>query len=328
MGELISIIVPVYKVEPYLSRCLDSILNQTYRELEVILVDDGSPDRCGIICDEYAAKDKRVRVIHKANGGLSDARNSGIEAANGEILSFIDSDDWVDQRYVEFLYGLLKTKEADISVCNFLRVLDDNTEAPTETGETYEFSNIDALLQYNDRFSTQMVVAWGKLYKKDLFQGIRFPLGRFHEDEFTTYKVIYKANKIVFSTQQLVCYRQRNDSIMGQNDNLKGRIDAVDALLERSAFYESKNLPLLRECANKTLFHFFRFLFRYSRKYNEVIPSFYLNSFSELKIKLRNGRYKTINRLFFEFYFLFPSLSDLLFDIYSFIKYLSTIRFI
>jgi len=169
MSELITIIVPIYKVEEYLRRCVDSILKQTYKNLEVILVNDGSPDGCGAICDEYATLDGRIEVIHKTNGGLSDARNAGIEVAHGSYVSFVDSDDWIHQEYIGKLYDLLRETNSDISVCNFIKTSSDNIELEITTGEIFEFTNHEALEQLTDiKFYDQMVISCGKLYKKKL----------------------------------------------------------------------------------------------------------------------------------------------------------------
>ncbi len=249
VNELVTIIVPIYKVEPYLHRCIDSVLNQTYTNLEIILVDDGSPDRCGEICDEYAEIDSRIKVIHKINGGLSDARNSGIDIAQGQYLSFLDSDDWIGEKYVEILYGLLEETNSDISVCNFIRISSEETKANSSKNEIHEFSNIEALEQFADEFYVQMVIAACKLYRTCLFKDIRFPVGRIHEDEFTTYKLLYKAKKIVMTTAELLYYWQREDSIMGSSSSLKQNLDALDSFEERAEFLKEVGL---NELSDKT----------------------------------------------------------------------------
>ncbi len=212
---LISVIIPIYKVEYYIHKCIDSVLNQSYKNLEIILVDKGPPDRCGGICDEYAMVDNRIKVIHKENGGLSDARNVGIESATGSYITLIDGDDWIHNKYIEKLYKLIKIKNADIAVCNFIKTYTENVPQVEDEIIICEFSNIEALKQLTDKYYIQMVVAWGKLYKKELFEHIRYPLGKTHEDEFTTHKLLFKASKIVFTTEPLLYYRQRKDSIMG-----------------------------------------------------------------------------------------------------------------
>ena len=221
MKELISVVVPVFKVEGYLNRCVDSVLGQTYDNFELILVDDGSPDRCGEICDEYAGRDQRVRVLHKENSGLSAARNSGIEIARGDYLTFLDSDDWVHELYLERLHNLLITTSSDISVGNFIQTVEEDVEVDLTNPKIEVLSGLEALGELAGRLYVQMVVTWGKLYKRDLFKGIRFPPGKFHEDEFTTHKLLYKANKIAVTSEQLLYYRQRKDSIMGERFDIR-----------------------------------------------------------------------------------------------------------
>jgi len=256
MKEIISVIVPIYSVEKYLSRCIESIINQTYRNIEIILVNDGSPDNCGQICDEYAKKDERIYVIHKKNGGLSDARNAGLKIAKGEYISFVDSDDWIHEKYIEKLYDLITKSNADISMCDFIKTSDDNVKVDNSNEEITEYSNIEALdLLMGGKLNVQFVVSWGKLYKRRLFENIKFPIGRIHEDEFTTYKLLYKAKKIVFTTSKLLFYWQREDSIMGTGEyNIKNRLDALDAFEERAVFFNKVGLNDLCGKAYKSLF--------------------------------------------------------------------------
>ncbi len=245
MGNLISVIVPIYNVEIYLKRCVDSIINQSYRNLEIILVDDGSPDNCGVMCDEYKTRDDSVKVIHKKNGGLSDARNVGLELANGDYITFVDSDDWINQKYIEKLYKLLIDYEADISVSNFIRTKKENIIISEMDGKIIEYSNIEALEQYFSKYYVQMVVSCSKLYNRKLFKDIEFPVGKVHEDEFTTHKLIYKAKKIVFTEEQLYYYWQRSDSITGLGFNVLGRFDYIEALTERSVYYKKAGINIL-----------------------------------------------------------------------------------
>jgi len=258
MGELISIIIPVYKVEDYIRRCVDSILKQTYGNLEIILVDDGSPDRCGQICDEYAARDSRIVSIHKKNGGLSEARNAGMEICKGQYITFLDSDDWVEAGYIEKLYGMLKEYNADISVCNFITTSKEDVEADPSTAEIKVFTNVEALNQIENNVDIplyiQMVVAWGKLYKRSLFEGITYPVGKLHEDEFTTYKLFYRAGRVVLTSARLLYYWQREDSIMGAGFNVRGNLDATEALKERAEFYQKAGLGELSSKACKMAF--------------------------------------------------------------------------
>ena len=236
MHSLVSIIVPIYKVEPYLRRCLDSIVNQTYTNLEIILVDDGSPDTCPQICDEYAAKDKRIVVIHKENGGLSDARNAGLEISKGEYISFVDSDDWVDEKYIEILLNSAIAENTDIAIGENIQtkqvVQKQNIKSITKT-----YSSKDALVHLFSQNHLTFVVSWGKIYKRNLFSTLRFPIGKFHEDEFTTYLLFHKSKKISYTSKILYFYFQRSDSIMGNqhpHDLLEAEEKQFDFILKNN----------------------------------------------------------------------------------------------
>lgn len=303
MKELITIIVPIYKVEGYLQRCINSILKQTYSNLEIILVDDGSPDNCGKICDEYAIQDERIKVIHKENGGLSDARNAGIDIANGDYITFVDSDDWIHTQYIEKLYSLLVKTNSDISICNFTKTNTENVQIDNCKEDVLEFTNLEALEQFYDKFSVQIVVAWGKLYKKCLFKNIRFPIGRIHEDEFTTYKLLYKANKIALTTNPLLYYWQREDSIMGSGYNIKHRLDAIDALAERAEFFYDAELKELSSKTYKTVFLMILDIAMRVKKINAV---FNKHEFEKLRKNLRNSNQKISFKIFYELYFVSP----------------------
>lgn len=254
MSDLVSIVIPIYKVEEYINRCVDSIIRQTYKNLEIILVDDGSPDKCGSICDDYSVYDDRIKVIHKNNGGLSDARNAGIDIAQGNYITFVDSDDWVNENYIDTLYNLITKADAEIAACNFQKTSDENNVNEFNFVEEYQYSNIQALEEMMGQLYVQMVVAWGKLYKRSLFNDVRFPVGRVHEDEFTTYKLIYKANKIVYTPAQLLYYWQRNDSITGSEINHKNLYDAFKALEERAIFLYNVGLEKLSSKAYRSYF--------------------------------------------------------------------------
>ena len=181
-SPLVSVIVPIYMVEKYICECVNSIILQSYKNLEIILVDDGSPDRCPEICDEYAKQDSRIKVIHKPNGGLSDARNAGIEIAEGEYLSFVDSDDVIHHEMIEVLMQpLIENKELKMSACQCLYFNDGDIFDTTQEIKPM------VIIDYNVFFTKKLwVTAWGKIYKKELFREIKYPVGRIHEDEFIT----------------------------------------------------------------------------------------------------------------------------------------------
>lgn len=226
-AELISVIVPVYNVEPYLRRCVESILHQTYQNLEVLLVDDGSTDASGIICDEYAAIDDRVTVIHQKNGGLSAARNMGTDRARGEYLCFVDSDDLLDCHMVETLYTDLTEQGAEIAVVGF-QMFERESEIthPKFITPVQCMSGRDAIRStlVSDKLGD---FAWNKLYKKDLFRDIRYPLGRMMEDQGTTYKLFLQCEKVAYHPVPLYYYYQRADSILHRR-NLKFYEDKFD----------------------------------------------------------------------------------------------------
>jgi glycosyltransferase involved in cell wall biosynthesis len=236
-NPLVSVIIPIYKVEQYLRECVDSVIAQTYTNLEIILVDDGSPDKCPEICDEYAKQDNRIKVIHKPNGGLSDARNAGIEIAKGEYLTFVDSDDVIHSQMIEVLMKpILEDRELKMSACQFLK-FENREEIKNYNTDTYP-KQIE-ILNYQNISSKCWSVSWAKMYSTELFQDIKFPVGRLHEDEFTTYKLYYEAKNIAYIYSQLYFYRQREGSIMAVMST-KRIIDIHDAFKERIDFYRDK----------------------------------------------------------------------------------------
>lgn len=247
----VSIIVPVYNVEKYLTKCIESLLLQSLKDIEIILVDDGATDKSPDICDAYELKDNRIKVIHKTNGGLSDARNVGIEVAQGEYIAFLDSDDWVEPNMYQYLYELIQKNNADIAQCSYIKAYEEEVEIEfAEDIKESVYTGVEALeLLYGQEY-IKTVVVWNKLYHKKLFKHIRYPKGKVHEDEFTTYKVIHKAGKFVNSNIPMVYYRQREDSIMAQGFNEK-RIYILEAWREEKDYFEQhelNDLVLKTEC--------------------------------------------------------------------------------
>lgn len=241
MSEKISVIVPIYKVERYLNRCIKSIVNQTYSNLEIILVDDGSPDRCGFICDKWMATDKRIKVIHKKNGGLSSARNKGIELSTGKYIMFIDSDDYIKNNMVEVLYNNLIETDADISICDFIRCRKNKRHYNNYTNKRFVIDDNKKykMLERNE-YNVVSVVQWNKLFKKEIFKNIKYPVGKIHEDEAVIAQEFYNAKRISYILKPLYYYRMRDDSIMHQV-SVK-RFDAVYGFDKRIDFYSKKNL--------------------------------------------------------------------------------------
>lgn len=227
--SLVSVIVPVYMVEEYLQSCVDSVINQTYRNLEIILVNDGSSDNCGKICDDYALLDKRIKVIHKKNGGLSDARNAGIKIAEGEYITCVDSDDFIAEDMVENLYKVLTSTKADIAVCGMIKTSDRFPSIQNDNVEKIEeFTPQEAIEEglYNRKFPLS---AWAKLYRKSLFKEIEYPVGKLYEDLFTTYKLILKSTKIVFTSRVGYYYFYRTGSIVATKFKIN-HLDCFEAL--------------------------------------------------------------------------------------------------
>lgn len=236
MNPLVSVIVPVYDVERYLPCCVESILNQTLTDFELILVDDGSPDRCGELCDAYARRDSRIRVIHQPNSGLSAARNAGLEVARGLLVGFIDSDDWVLPEYLERLIHTLDATGAGIIMCTFLRVWGDSLGQYAGSDDVEVLSATEAvrrIVEPRDGLTGGMEVATAKLYPRDLFDYVKYPVGRLHEDEYTTYKLILGVASVAVVSRPLYMYRQRNTSIMGTGPTAASRMDYLGAVVER-----------------------------------------------------------------------------------------------
>lgn len=211
--KLISIIVPIYNVEEYLSKCIESLLNQTYRNIEILLVNDGSTDNCKNICEQFEEKDSRIKLINKKNGGLSDARNAGLKVAKGEYVTFVDSDDYIENNYIEVLYNLIKKYNAEISIAN-CKVIKEHCKN-NNLKVKLEEKCIDSKTCLNEMLYSDFyyISACAKLYKKDLFKNIQFPKGKLFEDVGTTYKLIMKSNKIACSNKEIYYYVIRNNSI-------------------------------------------------------------------------------------------------------------------
>lgn len=260
MEQKVSVIVPIYKVEPYLKRAVASILHQTYHNLEIILVDDGSPDQCGRICDDYAKEDNRITVIHKENGGLSDARNAGLDAAHGEYIVFVDSDDFIAEDYVETLMQCLKKYDADVAMCSYAVTASvelDESIFKASRDETVEVCDrrelLNNLYDANHKDATYFIVSWNKIYKASLWQDVRFPKGRIHEDEATTYKIYDRAQKGVYLHRPLYGYFTAPSSITRDRFNIK-RLQWMDALDDRIVYFEDKTAQLNEEAKQEKEF--------------------------------------------------------------------------
>ena len=233
----VSVIVPIYNVEEYINKCVDSILNQTFKEFELILVDDGSTDNSGNICDTYKSIDDRVRVIHKSNGGLSDARNSGIEAATGEFLYFIDGDDFIHEDTLESMYNSIIKTNSDIAVCNMIRYYGE-----TDTEKFYNPVEKMKVLDENYRFETlRQPSVCNKMFKSILFNNIKFPLKKYYEDTFVYHELLFKAKRLVLTGKDSYYYRSRRGSIISEGYNKK-YFDFIEAVYLRALFLDKNNV--------------------------------------------------------------------------------------
>ena len=291
---LISVIVPVYKVEKYIRKCVDSILSQTFRDYELFLVDDGSPDNCGKICDEYAAKDDRIIVIHKENGGLSDARNVAIDKAKGEYLTFIDSDDYVAENHLESLYKAIVDTESDIAVANITSFSDSKSDE-----KFYQPVTRKKLLTDNEVFNTiYQPCACAKLYKRRIFESVRYPVGRLYEDVFVYHDVLAQAKHLVLTGENTYFYMLRYDSIMHQEYKL-AFTDIIDAIELRVKKLEELGLQDLAD--DNRVFIYSRVAVAYAnldpsvpanKKRLEEIKAIYDEEYPKLMMTTTNSKQK------------------------------------
>lgn len=253
-SALISVIVPIYNVEQYLDKCIRSVCDQTYRQLEIVLVDDGSKDSSSLICDEWRKKDHRIKVIHKKNGGLSDARNVGLKAATGKYIFFLDSDDYIDCRAIEILLDNLKASGAELVICSYQYIGDDgvlwektsSTTSPIKDEILKPVQAMEKLQKANRWF---YVTAWNKLYTREALKDIEFPIGKLHEDMFVAHKVFANCRTISCVEQGLYYYVQRSGSIMAHFDPVR-HLDSIEAYVLRYNFYAERGYT---QCCEDTL---------------------------------------------------------------------------
>ena len=275
---LVSVMLPVYNTSKYLKRCLDSVINQTYKNLEIILVDDGSTDDSGTICDEYAKKDKRIKVIHKENGGLSTARNAGIEAATGDYYSFIDSDDIVDLNFIERMLNNCIYNNCEISICNYKFVFNNKEIFEKRILEHKVLNSKDALefIFLNGNF-----VTWNKLYKKEVFEDIRFPVGKIFANIRVIPFTVIKSHNVYLDPYFGYYYYQNNGSILNSKDDLKkmdfvyNNIYMYDCLIKTYPYLkDAMDINYLR-CLTSSILTFYNKRKKYQKEYNFI--------FNELK---------------------------------------------
>ncbi len=310
----ISIIVPVYNVEKYLENCIDSILNQTFKDFELILVNDGSIDNSLEICKHYKNIDDRIYIINKKNGGLSSARNAGLDIAKGEYIGFVDSDDYIHPQMYEILYDQIIKNKADISMCEFKKVSEFNKNELANkvvlNKEAEILNNKEAVYKLGENDSVTYVVAWNKLYKKSLFNNVKFKEGIIHEDEYIIHRLLYQAKKIVYIKEKLHFYLQREGSIM----NKKLNINSADYLLacsDRVRFFYEKDLIQLKDKWQKI------YLWKFFNDYPELYKEYNRNKklkilrkdFSNLlKILLKNKNYSLKEKVSWIIFAINPSI--------------------
>lgn len=235
-GPVISVIVPVYKVEAELQRCIDSILAQTFRDLELILVEDGSPDNCPALCDAAARKDERVVVIHRENGGLSAARNTGLEAARGAYIGFVDGDDFIAPEMYGTLLERMQADGAQAAVCDYRNVTEDGRPLDGQDAPAFARDEVLSGAQAIDRIRKgHFTVAWNRLCRRELFRTVRFPVGRLHEDEYTAHQIYWQCTRVSVVAQQLYFYVQRENSI-AHRASVQRQLDQAQGILLRAGF--------------------------------------------------------------------------------------------
>lgn len=288
-NELISVVVPVYKVEKYLEKCVKSILKQTYTNLEIILVDDGSPDKCGQLCDELAKIDDRIKVFHKENGGLSDARNYGVERANGEYIGFVDSDDYIHENMYEELYKAIKRSGTSIAECGVTRVYK-NILRPHYEGEDY-FLVLDREGYLKEYLENKRLYgsAWCKLIHKDLAKKIKFPVGKIYEDAFYTLELLKTVDKYTLISGNYYYYYIRENSITTRPFSSKD-MDYIE-IMDKIRDYTLSNFPIFKEQL------LVRLSFAYISIFNQLLEVDDYKRKSEYKIlkdKLRDNYFKIL----------------------------------
>ena len=320
---LISVVVPIYNVEAYLEKCINSIINQTFSDLEILLIDDGSTDSSSDICDRYGSMDTRIKVLHKKNGGLSSARNAGIDLSKGDYLCFIDSDDYIDERYIERLYFALKDSNADISMCNFIKV-DENYDGllPGPLLLKDEVISRDEFFERIDGDEGYgYSVAWNKLYSRKALSGVSFPEGKIHEDEFAIHMFVNNCESIAIINEPLYFYLQRTGSIMSSKTSIK-QMDYAEALSFRVSFYISIGYyRTLSTLLNRLMVFYYRR--RASLKKEPRIRE--LDACVKKAIREARPHLNSKGQKLLSF---FPTLSPLLFGTYRWLRRRRVVRFL
>ena len=300
-NELISVIIPVYNVEKFLPYSLDRVINQTYKNLEIILINDGSTDNSKAICKQYEEKDNRIKLINQKNQGAAVARNTGLDNASGKYIGFVDSDDVISLEFYTGLYKLLKETDSDISECASVQISEDDL-----FNKNYKFDNIDnidfittnslgALNRINSEeiyITGKSIVVWNKLYKRQLFNDIRFPIGKKYEDDLTTYKIFNKINKLASTEKVLYNYVQRKNSLMHKEFSMD-RLEALEVFDNYEHFFkEYNNRYLYVKCLVRylrILYTILEELYNSQYKEKEKVKNIIEKKFKEIYNKLENN---------------------------------------
>ena len=267
-NSLVSVIIPVYNAEKYLDRCISSVVEQSHKELEIILIDDGSSDSSAVICDGWVQRDQRIRCKHQQNSGVSSSRNQGIKMATGAYLMMVDSDDYIYEKTIEYMLEAIECGQNEMVVCDFEKGTDDRHSFNiarvdiNEHPECLEPEEVLLKIYGNDHDKLRYVVPWCKLYRRSLFDGIRYPDGRIFEDIYTTHQIIYKCNHIAILDQPFWYYYQHESSIMNQPFHVEKQ-DYLEALADRVDFFREKELKNLEQHAYDELLH--SLIWEYSR---------------------------------------------------------------
>lgn len=277
--KMVSVIIPVYKVEKFLARCVESVFSQTYINIEIILVDDGSPDQCGQMCETFASRDNRVKVLHKSNGGLSSARNAGLDIAKGDYISFVDSDDFIHPQMIEWMVQQLEQSDSDLVSSGLLRFLNERPkEAPVDCVHFTELGQEDFIEHlYPDNFGKISVTACGKLYRKQLFSGLRYPEGIIHEDLQIYMKILQKCKRISVADHELYYYYYNPNSIMQSNYLAYDRFGEFTVREQYISFFQTRGLQeqaLLAANDYLTFFmrNYFAVVLRYPQRRAALAP--------------------------------------------------------
>lgn len=299
--KLLSIIVPVYNVEKYIDKCIQSVLYQTYSNWELILINDGSPDNSPKICENYAEQDYRIKVIHKENGGVASARNMGIEIATGDYITFLDSDDYLHPEFINHLLNLAISNNADIVQCGFLKGIDKEFPILDSKEKINSVDNYDIFLK-----GFAKIIVWGKIYKKYVIEGLPIPENKLFEDDFITWRWYFNAKKIIVTTRLLYYYTDNNESTMS-NYIKKPRLDFMDAYNERINFFKRINEKSMEDYSR---IHFCKaLLLTYNNnKLTKDQKILIINNFMKNWMQIKDSKVlKTSLKLLFNIFVLFPS---------------------